>query len=198
MSIRVAICGIDGAGKTTLIDKLYGYYNCKNIDVKIAKVDFLCKETCRSAFIDDRFKNEQSIITRVGMAYDFVNYYRTISDYCGMLICDRYDICYRVLNRVDNLPPRIIERLDKIYSLVQDADIYIYLDLSIEEAASRLDARGNREDNECCTILSSMRNFYMAELKNKKNVTVIQASQTPEKIFEKAKEIICRYGGMQI
>lgn len=183
--MKVAICGIDGAGKTVLIDKLFDYYCALGISVEKAKVDFHCKEICKQVDLLNK-----KVIVRTGMAFDFVNHYINFKSNSQLVICDRFDVCYRVLNRVDALDNVLIEQLDKIYSIIKDAELYIYLDLPISVAAKRLETRGNRASNESDEVLELMRQYYRSELVKKKNVVIVDASQSSEVVFEKAKKII--------
>ena len=95
-----------------------------------------------------------------------------------------------MLNRVDALGNVLIEQLDKLYSIIEDADLYLYLDLPVDIAAKRLEARGNRVDNESDKILQLMQHHYKSELAKKKNIAVIDASQSFAIVFETAKRFI--------
>ena len=183
--VKVAICGIDGAGKTALIKKLLAHYQAIGVSVDKAKVDFPCKEICKTA---DLLKEKE--IVRIGMAYDFVNYYHRFALSSQLVLCDRFDVCYRVLNRVDKIGKNLIEQLDKLYSIIEDADLYILLDIPVDLAAKRLALRGDRAENESDEILRAMKRYYNSELAKKKNPVVIDASQSLEVVFETAKEFI--------
>lgn len=182
---KIAICGIDGAGKTLLIKKLLLYYQNLGISVDKAKVNFHSKDICNQAGLI----NAKSII-RIGMAFDFINYYQNLKFDYQLLLCDRFDVCYRVLNRADALDNVLIEQLDKLYSFIEEADLYLYLDLPINIASKRLESRGNRAANESDDILKLMQHYYKSELAKKKNVVVIDSSQSSEVVFENAKRFI--------
>lgn len=183
--VRVAICGIDGAGKTTLIEQLFMYYQSIGVSVGKAKVDFSCKEICESAGL-----LEEKNIVRIGMAYDFVNYYINFISNSKLVLCDRFDLCYRVLKRVDNLDASLIYQLDKLYSTIEDADLYILLDIPVDSAAKRLSLRGNRAVDELDEILRLMRHYYNGKFTKKNNSVVIDAYQSIEVVFDKTKELI--------
>lgn len=183
--VKVAICGIDGAGKTALIEKLFAHYQTIGVSVDKAKVDFPCKEICKATEL-----LKENKIVRIGMAFDFVNYYRSFKSNCQLVLCDRFDVCYRVLNRVDNLSVNLINQLDKLYSIIEDANLYILLDIPVDLAAKRLSLRGGRADNESDEILSLMQHYYTSELIKKKNSVVIDASQSLEVVFDVAKGFI--------
>lgn len=182
---KVAVCGIDGAGKTVLVEKLFTYYQTLGVITNTAKVNFYCKAACKQAELED-IKS----IVRIGMAFDFVNYYRNYKTDCQLVLCDRFDVCYKVLNRVDALDEKLINQIDKLYSIIADADLYLYLDLPLNIATKRLDARGDRVDNESDSILKLMQQYYKSELCKKKRVAVIDASQSAEVVFENAKNLI--------
>ncbi len=183
--VKVAICGIDGAGKTALIEKLFAHYQTIGISVDKAKVDFPCKEICKTAEL-----LKENKIVRIGIAFDFVNYYHRFTSSSQLVLCDRFDVCYRVLNRVDKIGENLINQLDKLYSTIEDADLYILLDIPVDLAAKRLTLRGDRAENESDDVLRSMQHYYNNELAKKKNSVVIDASQSIEVVFGAAKEFI--------
>lgn len=181
MSYKVAICGIDGAGKSELVDKLYEHYSQLGIEVEKAKVDFRCKNVCGEAqALDD------PRIMRVGMAFDFVNYYKHINQNYQLLLCDRYDLCYRVLNYIDLDDDKLIESLNKIYDSIEEADLYIMLGLPVEVASNRLDNRGNRQNNESIDVLKKMSFYYEQEINRKRNYVLLDAKKLPDEVLRLA------------
>lgn len=188
MKLRVAICGIDGAGKSTLAENLVSVFSSHKIPVIYAKVPFPSKEVCAIAKIDGE-DVVQKIIKRTGMAFDFVRYYSTFEKFNGILICDRYDVDYEILNRVYELPQKYLCYMHSIYNVVPSVDLYIYLKISAEVAARRLEARGDRACDESDLILKNMAKEFDI-IMHKQNVFLIDALQSTETITKLAESKI--------
>lgn len=181
--MRIAICGIDGAGKSTIINKLFKYYS--NITaVQVCKVEFKCKNFFDHILNYDA-SIERKVTLRAYMAYDFVNYYFGFQNCNELLLCDRYDICYQVLNQVEELPQKYIDILNEIYSIIPEADLYVYIDVPVQVASMRLNNRGNRASNENDDILMKMKSHYNKELQSKKNVLIIDGNCLLDEIINK-------------
>lgn len=181
--MRIAICGIDGAGKSTIINKLFKYYS--NItEVRVCKVEFKCKNFFDHILNYDT-SIERKVTLRAYMAYDFVNYYFGFQNCNELLLCDRYDICYQVLNKVEELPQKYIDILNEIYSTIPEADLYVYIDVPVQVASMRLNNRGNRANNENDDILMKMKSHYNKELQRKKNVLIIDGNCLLDEIISK-------------
>lgn len=183
MTRMVAFCGIDGCGKTTLIKNLLSDKTwCGKLSVRGEKVNFYCKEYLN--LCNNTEYTSGNTIKRIGMTFDFLNHYTKKLHGTDIILCDRYDICYRVLNRVDEIPREISNYLDKLYDLCKKPDLYIYLDVEVGIAGKRLERRGNREVEESDLILESMRKYYDILLKEKDNVVSIDANADEHVVFE--------------
>jgi len=186
----IAICGVDGCGKTTITKALYNYYKDK-VNIGIAKVEFPSKKHFNLDSMNT-IDDEDAIIKRVGMAFDFVQFYKKLNFNDGILICDRYDLCYKVLNRVDKLPTGIVKKLDLLYNTAFKVDQYILLDIDIDTASNRLKRRGNRKIDESDKILFEMRKYYFELIKHMKNVIIIDATKTIDEVVKNIIDIISK------
>lgn len=189
MNVSIAICGIDGSGKTTLIKALKSYYEKQNVTVGIAKVPFESKSLWMQAF--QKSNDLLSIsIKRIGMAFDFLKYYQNINFDNEITLCDRYDLCYKVINYVDNIDESMISRIEKIYDLAPNIDRYIFLELPPNIAIQRLNHRCNRTEDENDHVIKRMSYFYHEYIYKLNNCSVIDASKSLSTVFTKAIEII--------
>lgn len=185
VTLRVAICGIDGVGKTTLAGKLLEYFTIHKIPVNYAKVPFPSKEACVCANFNYH-NSSQEIIRRVGMAFDFIRHYSSFSNFDGLLICDRYAVDYIILNEIYGLPQEFCDVLQSIYNLVPQPDLYIYLKANVCDAICRLDKRGDRASDESKDILERMDKSFDAKFGSLQNVITIDASQAQQRILDKS------------
>lgn len=181
MILRIAICGIDGSGKSTLIEKLLAFFENDSMVATYARVPFPSKEAFHKIEFP-AYGIEQEIVKRTGMAFDFNRYYSNLETTDGILICDRYDIDYEVLNDVYCLPDKYQETLRLIFSQAPKIDLYVYLRIDATLAGNRLDKRGNRRDDENDTILSGMQQVFEEHIQQRSNVLVIDAAQAPDSI----------------
>lgn len=179
MILRIAVCGIDGSGKSTLIEKLLTLFEQDNIVASYARVPFPSKE----AFFKIEFPIygiEQEIVKRTGMAFDFVRYYTSFKATDGILLCDRYDMDYEVLNDVYCLPEIYLETLHLIYNQAPTIDLYIYLRIDASLAGNRLNKRGNRKDDENDKILNAMQQVFEEHIQHRSNVLILDAARTSD------------------
>lgn len=184
--LRIAICGVDGSGKSTLIKNLLRRIAEKGIPVSTARVPFYTKDIFREIGLnDDNLTQEQELIKRTGMAFDFIKYYNELELFEGILICDRYNVDFEVLHDVYCLEPHAKETLKNIYKQAPSVDLYVYLNLNYEVASARLEARGDRKENESDDILYKMQKAFEIHFSHLENVLWVDAMLTENEIEEK-------------
>jgi len=183
LKLWIAICGIDGVGKTTLACNLKEYLSLHRIPVNYAKVPFPSKEACLSANFS-YCDISQEVVKRVGMAFDFVRYYSSISKLDGIVICDRFAMDYEALDDIYNLPQNYCDLLQRLYNLIPPPDLFIHLKVSVDEAIYRLEKRGDKAFDESNEILIMMDKYFDTKFRYLKNVLKIDASQSQQKILD--------------
>lgn len=182
--LRVAICGLDGIGKTTLIDKLKAKLIGDGYSVAQTRVPFTCKELMENIGYEDL--SEFEIVRRIGMMFDFAEHYYKLDVSTDVLLCDRYDIDFEVLNDTYNIPKNYKDILHAIYMQAPRLDFCFYLRAHYSLAAERLNARGNRKENENDDILKSMYDSFERRIKDYPNSVILDATKSEDEIANEA------------
>lgn len=182
--IRIAVCGLDGIGKTTLIEKLKEKCFSKGLTVAQTKVPFTCKVLMEN--ISNADMREFEIVRRIGMAFDFAEHYHKLDVVADVLICDRYDIDFEVLNDTYSMPQTYKDIMHSIYMLSPRLDICFYLRADYAVAAERLNKRGNRKENESDDILIRMQYSFEKRIKNYPNSIILDATKSEDEIANEA------------
>ncbi len=182
--IRIAVCGLDGIGKTTLIEKLKEKLIKDGLTVAQSRVPFTCKTLMQN--IGHENLSEFEIVRRIGMAFDFAEHYYKLDVAADVLICDRYDIDFEVLNDTYNVPQNYADIMHSIYMQTPRLDLCFYLRADYSLAAERLNKRGDRKENENDGILISMQNSFEKRIKDYPNSVVLDATKTEDEIADEA------------
>lgn len=182
--LRIAICGLDGIGKTTLIGKLKEKLVGDGFTVAQTRVPFTCKTLMESMGNEDL--SEFEIVRRIGMMFDFAEHYHKLEVDADVLICDRYDIDFEVLNDTYNIPQNYKDIMHSIYMKAPRLDLCFYLQADYSLAAQRLNMRGNRKENENDDILMSMQNSFERRIKDYPNSVILDATKTEDEIADEA------------
>lgn len=181
--LRIAVCGIDGSGKSTLIKKLLARLVLNGIPASSARVPFDSKIVFNEIKSDsEELTREQEIVKRAGMAFDFIRYYKVLGIPEGVLICDRYRVDFEVLHDVYHLPNEFKDILSSIYEQAPKVDLYIYLKADFHLASTRLEERGDRKNNESDEILRSMQQAFDSRFSKFSNVIYIDAAKPEDEI----------------
>lgn len=186
--IRIAVCGLDGIGKTTLIEKLNEKLVQQGFSVKKAKVPFLCKTLMEN--VGHSNLRELEIVRRIGMTVDFAEFYHALNVDVDVLLCDRYDIDYEVLNDVYKVSQGYKDIMHLIYMKTPRPDLCFYLKGDYTIAAERLIKRGNRDEFESDDILKSMQRSFDKRIKEYPNSVILDARKTEDEIVNEAYEFI--------
>ena len=181
--LRIAICGLDGIGKTTLIEKLKGKLVREGLSVAQTKVPFTCKTIMETM---DENLNRFEIVRRIGMAFDFAEHYHYLDVVADVLISDRYDIDFEVLNDTYDIPQCYKDIMHAIYVQAPRLDLCFYLQADYLLAAERLNKRGNRKENENDDILRRMQKSFEERIKTYPNMVVLDATKAEYEITNDA------------
>ena len=181
--LRIAICGLDGAGKTTLIEKLKQKLVRDGLSVEQTKVYFTCKTLMETI---DENSNGFEIVRRIGMAFDFAEHYYNLNVDADVLISDRYDIDFEVLNDTYDIPQYYKDFMHAIYAQAPRLDLCFYLQADYSLAAERLNKRGNRKENENDDILRRMQKSFEERIKTYPNMVVLDATKAEYEITNDA------------
>ncbi len=198
-----AFCGIDGAGKTTVLEKVYeklkekGYAVCKS-KIKLNSIAVF-SEYSKKVYKDKfEFYNElPPELVRVAVAIDFASHYMEKGEEFkkyDIVLCDRYALCYRAYGLAYGVKDMTVA--NEIFGLIEEPRMYFYFDVGIDEAIRRLKERGDYiEEEENPQLLGKVKEGYEELLKEKENVVYIDAEKEVDEIAEEIVKEIC--GGIK-
>ncbi|KKL61483.1 hypothetical protein LCGC14_2194860, partial [marine sediment metagenome] len=157
----VAIEGIDASGKETqaTLLKVWALDNADEMCIHDVRIqDFPDYKNVTGKYIDELLKGEWEIVANeLGknaltkatvmqclMITNRLEHGKMLSEYAGdpfsLLILDRYYASGQVYGRADGLP---VDWLEAIHFLVPDPDLWIFVDISVDESFRR---RPDRQD----------------------------------------------------
>ncbi len=191
MTILVAICGVDGSGKSTLCRSLADRFTSPRA-AHIAKerrtsVDLLSRygfETSdpRRNWISGPFAQSIAIATVFDFMYHYDQVILPAIETYDFIICDRYKLCYQAyMQAVGAEWPA-----ERYFTCVRPADLLIYLDLPASAAVARYAERGGAGEDENMDVIERFGNSYIELLAtyNESPVARIDATQTPKAVYE--------------
>ena len=198
----VAICGIDGSGKTTLINLLKDYFeNHRKEDVYITKqpTDFYRRYDRFRQYINREVNIESSIIYELALlsATDKLRHYemeiRPNMD--KIIFCDRYVFsayAYFLARGIKD-----INWLTEINKLLPLPDITIYIDVDVQQAYQRIlsrDGKYTKKEETDMELLARVRkNFLDQPWGANNNYYIVNGNfRSPIEIHEEIKKIILR------
>jgi len=196
MAHYIAICGIDGSGKTTLANALkerlaeIGTVCITKIKLNSLKVlaEVMKKENNPPYSFYDNIPPE---IIRYGIAMDFAIHYmdkkNELAPY-DYVICDRYYPCFQAYGLAYGVKDMSLP--NKLFHLSQEPLLYIHTDVPVEVAHSRLTTRGDYiEEEENIELLSKVK-YYYSKLLDGKNVLLVDGEIPIHSITKDAYERI--------
>lgn len=182
--MRIAIVGVDGAGKTTQVHKLKEWLEAKGT-VSVCKAQSLNRALVEEMQMEyKRFKE----VLSVAMALDLAHTVKLDDPGSAYMIWDRYTYCvqaYFVAESIYNSSAQfILDQLPK-------PDLTIWIDSDPGVAAQRVLIRGQAKLLENEPFLKKVRQAYCEILRDEPNVIPVNGNLTPEEVH---KEIIAAIG----
>lgn len=146
----IAICGPDGAGKTTLINRVQKNIYGEHIHYA-TKRKHICSDMVSRYLNEDKSinaKNMRDELNSIACAFDFLQYFNEeINDYLynnNIIICDRYSYCYLAYSI------QVGKTRNHIFSLLKNlphADLIIYVENDIKVLKERLKQKNEADRN---------------------------------------------------
>lgn len=187
----VAICGIDGAGKTTTIDYLYDVlvshnYKVKKIKVQLKSLQLLRKMSEKLFANQDKFYEYiNPLYIRIGVAYDFALSYMNEDDYddYDYILCDRYDLCYKAYGKAHGVNDMSFPNM--LFDMAPKPELYVFLNIEPKTAMKRIEMRGYEKTyDEELSILTQTDYYYKQYIRDYEKVLNIDALLKTEEIVK--------------
>lgn len=189
----IAIEGIDGAGKTTLVQSLKdswsGYFSCSlevskapgGVETTRELRDILFKE--RRTPLNEKTKFAIFLADRVEQIE--MQCRPTKAEERKSLVLDRFNLSTIAYQSVlTSLSVESIKTALEIFSGGFEPDLTIYLDVSVEVAIQRIQKRGNGNNMDYLESLGLIRECYLNLIEeNPKKLKKVNANQPPEAVL---------------
>ena len=187
-----AFCGIDGSGKTTVIDNIYEKLK-KNYSVCKSKIKLYSRAVfseLSKKIYDNKFEFYRVLspeLIRISVAVDFASHYMNFNEKYknyDIILCDRHAICYQAYGLAYGVKDMTLA--NHIFELINEPDLYFFFDIDVNKAVNRLKLRGDYVDEEeNPELLNVVKNKYKYLFSKKRNVVYIDASKSIEEITNK-------------
>lgn len=193
--LLITFCGLDGCGKTTLINKLKDYIEQLNIQVCLTKqpTPFVRKSVIFRNYMDSENHDDYDYrAVSLMAASDRIQHSNKVIlpeiQKGKVVISDRY-----FYSCLANLQARGYEKDQWIYEIAKDIprpDISFFLDVDVETAVWRVRQRAEEKDRYIDMQLQyRLRENYLKIAKENDGI-IIPSSNSPEKTFKYIKEKI--------
>lgn len=191
----VAVCGIDGAGKSTVIEYLISTgqlpgaarstrHGRANVRALASSVDIL----------GDVMAGPMAHEIRLAHALDFLAYYHLVHARDRpasktYLLCDRWKLCYLAWSLTEQSSYPAVSRL---LEAIPDTDVTIVLDLDPTIAAARAQAVGANPEQNSAAVLTAFRAAYLelAPSQPDTHVLPVDAEETPQEVARRLLAIV--------
>lgn len=165
MSRIIAVCGVDGCGKSSLISayaermgdpKLKTFHKKDNRCVQFTQRYHARTDTPKADWLSGPF----ALSIGAGAMFDFLDHYQTqiepYIDQDGTLLCDRYTFCFLAY-----LYGTGHEGLfDQLFAHVRPPDQVIHVDVDFELLAGRYAQREEKNEDEFVELMVAFREGY--------------------------------------
>ncbi|GHU71758.1 thymidylate kinase [Bacteroidia bacterium] len=193
----IVVFGIDGSGKTTLMSKLKEYYPDNGTIVfypciKKAKFVKEIRDAKNSMhYLKDSFSKAFSGIAHINdIVYNVLNFIEPLLNSNVNVVLDRYSICSRVF--LESGAPEDYFVMSKMMSCLPVPDLGIYLDITVEEAMSRIVKRAesngkpiSRHDN--IDALINLKKLYSKIMREEEyKIVTVDANNDSEYVLRES------------
>lgn len=138
----IAFCGIDGAGKTTQLNRVKDALTSAGYMVYTSKVAYYPFHLYQSEMI-----TQYEI--RVNMGFDFAKHYLTLlpqlkQEGYDYVLCDRHALCHLAFAMTYGIDAGQIEKLDAVFAIGGHPDLTLFFDVPLEVSLARIHARTDK------------------------------------------------------
>jgi thymidylate kinase len=192
----LAICGIDGAGKSSLLKRFEGE-NLRNGNI------IYCRKTNHenSSMISEAVEQPKSggndfhnsvysKLNSIACALDFMSHFNSVIyphlDGRRWLICDRYKLCYQAYGHT---VPGTKHQINRLFAGIPEPDAVIYVHSDPLRCLQRL-ALKKPPEHERISVLRAFAAAYERLLKGIPNVHYIENSGSIDDAYIKFKNVI--------
>jgi len=200
--ILVVFCGIDGSGKTTLINAIQQEFEFFGISSAIftnhagSASPYWQSTMLSRKQLEDANVPISADVDRALQATEFLAYARNVlpnllSEY-SVVLSDGYDISKMVYARVKlNGKVGTAENLLKLATDITQPNLLLYLDVSPETAMLRVQSRSNqREWNENLDVMRQAISYFDLFISQRSYSRKVDAEKSLDKVKEEAVRII--------
>ncbi|MBS0031790.1 dTMP kinase [Chitinophaga sp. 22321] len=191
MTKIIAFCGVDGSGKTSIVDYLHeqdffdrALYIKKTFsrNVSVIKNYHHRNYNSNKDWVTGSFAEAVSYAS----CLDFLQHYHScIAPNIGaydFLVCDRHALCFAAYH----LAVGGSMNMSDLFEGVRVPDLYFFIDAPLSELENRYEKRGGASEDESVEVMHIYRESYMRLLKETKIPVVwIKNDGSLEEVFEK-------------
>lgn len=189
--------GLDGSGKTTLIQKLQTELKARNLKSAMTREPggSPLGEEVRKILLrttgDTPVPRTELLLYEAIRAQHVETLIRPTLKNGTWVLCDRYKastMAFQAAGRT--IDPQVVEWLNTYATDGLNPDLTVLLDLTVSESRKRLQGRENsqgteadRFEREAAEFHEKVRQSYLTQAKTEKNWLVLDAGDTPENLF---------------